>query len=98
MRIGNSSFATPRRFFTKMTEDELQQWRTGALLKNYLHTNPHTQEQTFSVWLPTWYGKQPEKNTVLHAGDRRVIFIYCDENDFSHKPGKEALWIVRILP
>ena len=96
MRIGNSSFATPRRFFTKMTEDELQQWRTAALLKDCLHDTPNG-GQSFTVSLPTWYGKQPEKATVLHVGNRRAIFIYCDENDYSEKPGKEAIWIVRIL-
>lgn len=96
MRIGNSSHATPRRFFTKITEDELQQWRTVALLKDCLHDTPNG-GQSFTVPLPTWYGKQPEKATVLHVGNRRAIFIYCDENDYSHKPGKEAIWIVRIL-
>lgn len=96
MRIGNSSHATPSRFFTKITEDELQQWRTAALLKGCLHDTPND-GQSFTVFLPTWYGKQPEKATVLHVGNRRAIFIYCDENDYSHKPGKEATWIVRIL-
>lgn len=96
MRIGNSSHATPRRFFTKITEDELQQWRTAALLKDCLHDTPNG-GQSFTVSLPTWNGKQPEKATVLHVGNRRTIFIYCDENDYSHKPGKEAIWIVRIL-
>lgn len=96
MRIGNASFTTPRHFFTKMTEDELQQWRTAALLKGCLYDTPND-GQSFTVSLPTWYGKQPEKATVLNVGNRRAIFIYCDENDYSHKPGKEAIWIVRIL-
>lgn len=97
MRIGNWSLATPSKFFTKMTEDEFQQHRTAALLSGDLYTHKDG-EQTFTITLPTWYGKKREKSGSFFVGKRRVVFIYCDENDYSHKPGKEAIWIVRILP
>lgn len=95
MRVGNASIATPRKFYTKLTESDLMKLKTKALLTGESSTNDDY--QSFSAMLPTWTSKgKPEKADCLKFQTLSVRIIYVDTNDYSTKPGALAEWIIRI--
>lgn len=95
MRVGNASMATPSKFYTKLTEDDLVKLKTKALLTGDSFTNDDY--QSFLVTLPTWTSQgKPEKDNCLKFQTRPVHLIYVDDNSYSTKPGVMEKWIVRI--
>jgi len=95
MRVGNGSWTTPAKFFTKLTEQQIELLKTKALLLNDLHSNDGY--ESFTADLPTWYSVyDPEDHDCLKFNGRTVRVIYLDTNDFSAKPGVIAKWIIRI--
>ncbi len=95
MRIGNGSMATPSRYYTKLTLEQLERLRTEALLLGELYTND--EYQGFTAFLPTWESKgKPEKSDRLRVNGKPVTLIYLDENTLSSKPGIVETWIIRI--
>lgn len=96
MRVGNNSWATPFRFFTKLTEAEVIKLFTRAMLQEKITSTKYT--TSFTVWLPTWYSKKPtgEKPCDLVVNGKRIEIIYLDTNDYSAKPGVLAEWMIRI--
>jgi len=95
MRVGNSSHATPARYFTKLTEADIGKLKTRALISGELYSNDTY--ESFLALLPTWTSKgKPEAHNSLQFKGFNVRLIYVDDNSYSSKPGVIEKWIIRV--
>lgn len=94
MRIGSYTALT-KRYFTKLTENDIQKFMTRALLENKITSGSNC--KMFLVDLPTWVSKKnSERCTEVRLNGKPVMLAYVDENKSIPKRGEHRLWLVKV--